>query len=372
MNENILIVEDNEFVQKNLVRLLKKENYNVAVAENGAIALNLLQSFKPDLIISDIMMPVMDGYKLFQHIQQDYYLKNTPFIFLTSKNEQKDIRLAKRMGADDYLVKPYDGEDVLITVRSRLDKFKSIRENIRKEVEDLKQEILFKLSHEIRTPIAVVKGVSELITSSKNLRVEDLHQMAQLLNHGSRRLERLIDKFLTVKHLAEILQNPEKKALYQSQLFQISTALEESIRVSFDSMLLNYNIDLKINWNDTRRNLYPIYHSHLKSIISELLENAIKFSVECNEVRLALNNDTTGLTIEISDTGIGVPESEIPKLFTKFYQYNREKMEQQGAGLGLTIVQSIVNLYNGTIHFQSNVGQGTTVQVRIETQKSAV
>ena len=367
MNENILIVEDNEFVQKNLVRLLKLEHYNVAVAENGEIALNVLERFKPDLIISDIMMPVMDGYKLYHHLQQNYYLKNTPFIFLTSKNDQKDIRFAKKLGADDYIVKPYEGEDVLITVRSRLNKFKSIREDIRQEVEELKQEILFKLSHEIRTPIAVVKGVSELISSSKNLALEDLHQMAQILNHGSSRLEKLINKFLTVKQLAEILQDPQKSELYQSQYFEISSSMEDNLRDTFESLLTNNNVALTIHWNDKGHPLYPIFHNHLKSILCELLENAIKFSAEGREVELSVQNSSKGLTIEITDHGIGVPEDEIPKLFTKFYQYNRKKMEQQGVGLGLTIIQSIVNLYDGVIEFRSEVGKGTTIRIHFET-----
>ncbi|MFZ5517359.1 MAG: hybrid sensor histidine kinase/response regulator [Candidatus Zhuqueibacterota bacterium] len=366
MNENILIVEDNEFVQKNLVRLLKLEHYHVAVADNGEIALRVMQHFTPDLILSDIMMPVMDGYELFEHLQQNFDLKNTPFIFLTSKSDQQDIRLAKRLGADDYIIKPYDSEDVLITIRARLDKFRSIRENFQKEVEELKQEILFKLSHEIRTPIAVVKGVSELISSSKNMSIDDLHQMAQILSHGSNRLEKLINKFLTVKSLAEILQEPGKRQLYQSQQFEISSGLESSLRDSFEAALQEYSIDLKISWEDRHQSLYPIFHNHLKSILSELLENAIKFSANGGLVELSILNSSGGLTIDITDQGIGVPESEIPKLYTKFYQYNRQKMEQQGAGLGLTIVQSIVNLYNGQIEFRSEVGVGTRVRIVIK------
>lgn len=363
MNENILIVEDNEFVLKNLVRLLKLERYNVTGAENGEIALRMIHGFKPDLIISDIMMPVLDGYKLYQQLQRDTYFRNTPFIFLTSKSEQNDIRFAKKLGADDYIVKPYDSEEVLIAVRSRLDKFNSIRESIRSEVEELKQEILFKLSHEIRTPIAVVKGVSELIASSKHLALQDLHQMAQILNHGSSRLERLINKFLTVEHLSEILQNKQKRELYKSQFFEIPTDMKETLRDSFESQLASQNLSMRIEWNSNGNHLYPVYPNHLKSIISELMENAIKFSVEGNEVVLRVDNSSEGLSVEMTDYGIGVPANEIPKLFTKFYQYNRQKMEQQGAGLGLTIVQSIINLYNGDIEFRSEVGKGTTVRI---------
>jgi len=366
LNENILIVEDNEFVQRNLVRLLKLEHYNVAVADNGEIALRVMQHFTPDLIVSDIMMPVMDGYELYERLQREFNLKNTPFIFLTSKSDQQDIRFAKRMGADDYIVKPYSSEDVLITIRSRLDKFRSIRENVQKEVEELKQDILFKLSHEIRTPIAVIKGVSELISSSKNMSIDDLHQMAQILSHGSNRLEKLINKFLTVKGLAEILQEPGKRQLYQFQQFEISSSLEDTLRDSFEEMLQENNVILKISWEDRHQSLYPIFHNHLKSILFELLENAIKFSYNGGVVELSVLNSNGGLTINISDQGIGVPESEIPNLYTKFYQYNRQKMEQQGAGLGLTIVQSIVTLYNGQIEFRSEVGTGTRIRIVIK------
>ena len=120
MKEMILVVEDNPDMTAALKLALEMEGYQVLTAANGLEALQILERMTPDLILADIMMPRMDGYELYQTTHQEERWLSIPFIFLTAKTDKKDIRLGKEMGADDYLVKPVEKEDLTAAVRGKL------------------------------------------------------------------------------------------------------------------------------------------------------------------------------------------------------------------------------------------------------------
>lgn len=112
MQTTILFVEDNRDLRKNAALVLELEGYKVQVARDGREALDYLENgLIPDLIVSDIMMPRMDGYAFFEAVRQIPYLKAVPFIFLTARGSRRDISTGRMLGADDYLVKPFDPED---------------------------------------------------------------------------------------------------------------------------------------------------------------------------------------------------------------------------------------------------------------------
>ena len=113
MKYKILLVEDNEPIRENTIELLELSNYDVVTACNGKEGLGIAMQQSPDLILCDIRMPVMDGYHLLEHIRQQPSLSNSRFVFFTAKNKKKDIDVALKMGADDYIVKPFTGDELL-------------------------------------------------------------------------------------------------------------------------------------------------------------------------------------------------------------------------------------------------------------------
>jgi putative two-component system response regulator len=118
--ETILLVEDSEVLRHGLKSLLEQENYAVVTGGNGVEALEQLQSVTPDLILADILMPEMDGYALFEAIRSRPEWISIPFIFLTARRERRHILAGKRLGAEDYLLKPIAPDDLLTAIRSRL------------------------------------------------------------------------------------------------------------------------------------------------------------------------------------------------------------------------------------------------------------
>ncbi len=135
MMKKILLIEDNDDIRNNTAEILELSNYKVIVAENGKVGVEKAIEHTPDLIICDIMMPVLDGYGVLHAVQKNDGIKNTPFIFLTAKTERNDFRRGMELGADDYITKPFDGTELLNAVAGRLKRFDLLREDMSSGIE---------------------------------------------------------------------------------------------------------------------------------------------------------------------------------------------------------------------------------------------
>jgi CRP-like cAMP-binding protein len=135
--KKILLIEDNDDIRENTAEILGLANYEVTTAANGKIGVELALQLIPDLIVCDIMMPVLDGYGVLHAVQKNETIKNTPFIFLTAKTERNDFRKGMEQGADDYITKPFDGTELLNAIDSRLKKIEVLKQHLNPTIEDL-------------------------------------------------------------------------------------------------------------------------------------------------------------------------------------------------------------------------------------------
>ena len=135
--KKILLIEDNDLIRENTAEILELANYKVITAANGKIGVEQALQQTPDLIICDIMMPVLDGYGVLHAVQKNETIKNTPFIFLTAKTERNDFRKGMESGADDYITKPFDGTELLNAVDIRLKKNELLRQQLNPTIEGL-------------------------------------------------------------------------------------------------------------------------------------------------------------------------------------------------------------------------------------------
>ncbi|MBC9912051.1 response regulator [Chitinophaga varians] len=126
--EKILLIEDNKDIRDNLAEILELANYHVLTASNGKEGVTIALEQQPDLIVCDIMMPVLDGYGVLHMLHKNESLRPIPFIFLTAKTERTDVRKGMEMGADDYITKPFEGAELLSAIESRLRRCAEIRQ----------------------------------------------------------------------------------------------------------------------------------------------------------------------------------------------------------------------------------------------------
>ncbi|MBN2757043.1 MAG: response regulator, partial [Bacteroidales bacterium] len=147
--KTILVVEDTLAIREEICDILKMENFNVLEAKNGLEGLHIAKENIPDLILSDILMPVLDGFQFIKELKKYAATENIPVIFLSAKANKDDIREGMNLGADDYLTKPLSPDDLLISINNKLEK----QERFDKKMQNLRENISNFLPHELRTPL---------------------------------------------------------------------------------------------------------------------------------------------------------------------------------------------------------------------------
>lgn len=358
--QRILVVEDDEAMAGGISDVLELAGYEVQAAHNGRDGLALVEGWKPDLIVSDIMMPEMDGYDLFKGVRARAELISVPFIFLTAKGQKVDIRLGKTLGAEDYLVKPFDWEDLLVAVKSRLERFEAIRTASESEIATLKNRILNTLSHEFRTPLTYITGYADLL-QDKDLTPDELQQFLKRLQSGSMRLSRLVEDFLFLVSL----QSGEAEMAYKLQRdhFAEWSTLVNRVLANYADKAAARRVTFSSNVaaNIPRTMLHAAY---IESAISRLVDNAVKFTLgKPGLVHVDVSVKDGGAQVAVSDPGIGIAAEHLPTIFEPFHQIDREMHEQQGAGVGLAIVKGIAELHGGKVEVKSVLGEGSTFTI---------
>ncbi len=371
-NKKILAVEDHELLLLAIRDILQAEGYEVVTAVDGVDALEKLQTFTPDLIVADISMPRMDGYRFFEEVHKRPMWVPIPFIFLTARAEQEDRLRGKAMGAEDYLVKPFDPQELLIVVKSRIGRAQAIREASEIEFDELKRRIITLLSHELRTPLTSVYGYTELaLEEAANLPAGDFQQFLVGIKRGADRLTKMVEDLLLVVRLesGELQREFELLGAVEHELARLirSSATAEAGRIA------NRGVVLEL---DVPEDLPPVavHEYFLTDALARLIDNAAKFSRgETKRIRVTAKADGGAVIIGVQDWGVGISETKIDSLFETFGQVDRDKLEQQGAGLGLVITQALVASMGGTIRIESSQGpdSGTTVTIALPIVKDA-
>jgi signal transduction histidine kinase len=356
MAEQILIVEDDLAMSSGIRDVLEMNGYRVQLAENGVEGLKTLENFRPDLIISDIMMPEMDGFEFLEQVRRQPRWAAVPFIFLTAKGQRPDIRAGKQLGADDYLVKSVDLEDLLVVVRAKLDRALTIRQQGRREMDDLKRNLLNMLSHEFRTPLTYITGYVDLIQEG-DWSAEELQKFLGRIKGGSIRLNRLVEDFLLLVRFETddarqaYLMDKAPFNNWSSLLARVFDHLHEAAAARQVTLLREVEPDLPP---------VDVHESYLENALVRLVDNGIKFSKPSGgHVWGTVKVEGERVRCTVKDDGIGIPASEVEKVFDRFHQINRQRIEQQGAGIGLAIVKNVADLHQGEVGCASAEGVGS-------------
>jgi len=352
--------------------ILEIQGYHVLTASNGTEGLTVLRGCDrlPDLIVSDIMMPGMDGYKFLEQVRQENQWMSIPFIFLTAKSEKNDVRAGKLMGADDYLTKPFEAADLEVVVASKLKRRREIDQVRDGEVSDIKKRILTILHHEFRTPMTYVVAYSDLLQREfSDLSREEMQEFLNGISSGADRLRRLVENFILLVDLdageATNTYNWRKRTIKDLTPI-ISQAIEEE-----QAYATKRGVEILVRPPASPLPAIVGDVEYLKAAIARLVDNAIKFSEKPNSVVQITSYTRNGsVWISVLDHGRGIPASALDSIFDVFYQYNRHLYEDQGAGAGLSIVRRIVELHQGTVRVNSHLGEGSEFLIGIPVAES--
>lgn len=160
----ILVVDDDANLAKSISDIFEVMGYDVQTAHNGLEGWRLVQLEIPDIIVSDIQMPGMNGYELLQAVRNDQATETMPFVFLTARSEREHLRQGMVLGADDFVSKPFSLKEIVESVESTLNKHQRIYAKHESTISSLRKNITYALPHELRTPLQSILGFAELMT----------------------------------------------------------------------------------------------------------------------------------------------------------------------------------------------------------------
>ncbi|MEI7829666.1 MAG: response regulator [Prolixibacteraceae bacterium] len=352
----ILVIEDETLLRQGVSEILTYEGFEVLEAQNGERGIVAAFQYSPDLILCDIMMPVMDGYEVLYQLRNNDSTKLIPFIFMTALAERSDLRSGMELGSDDYITKPYTREELLTAVHTQLRKSTDKHEMTELKLNELRKNIIRHLPHELRTPLNGILGFGELLMNySETVTHEELPLIGKNIYESAIRLNRLTQNYLTymqlelgsgIQFIENTLQNPDRICEKKSK-----------------EMALPYNRvdDLELNLS---RGAACIGETEFIKIVEELTDNAFKFSSMGKKVIVSCETKDGKFILKVKDHGRGIIVSDISRIGA-FMQFDRKKFEQQGSGLGLIITKRLVELFKGELKIESTVGESTTIVVTL-------
>ena len=357
---SILVVDDNPLILKVVQNLLASCDYRVATARNGEEALQALNQSPCDVIVCDVMMPRMDGYELHDIIRDNPNFSHIPFVFLTALDDFNEIRRGKEIGADDYLTKPFSPEELLAVVKGKLSRGKELKSVSDKKFDAYKKRVIHTLSHEFRTPLVAINTGTELLIEQGNAIDNSRAQnLLQAIQRGGHRLERLVNDFMVLQQIEAGVA--ERMFASRAEARAISTVVR-SVIDSMEDEFENEGFDIRLHDECSDVQVY-IYEAQILDILYRIISNAIKFSSSQLVVDVNMIVRGNDCWTEVLDRGQGIDVAYIQEAIDVFGQINREKLEQQGGGLGLAIASRYASIHNGRLEFANRNGGGSVVSL---------
>lgn len=364
----ILIVDD---VMSNVLLLkvlLTNEKFAIATASNGRQALEQVEKENPDLVLLDVMMPDMSGFEVAQHLKSNPNTADIPIIFLTALNSTADIVKGFQVGANDFISKPFNKEELIIRVTYQIS-LVAAKRLILSKTEELQRTIAGRdklysvIAHDLRSPMGSIKMVLNMLIlnlPSEKIGAE-MYELLTMANQTTEDVFSLLDNLLKwtksqIGKLNVVYQDVDLVEVTDGviEIFSMVASLKKiKIReMKPEKMMVNADIDM------------------LKTVVRNLLSNAIKFSKENSEVLVKMEEVDGMAVVSVQDYGCGISEEGQKKLLhtdTHFSTFGTNN--EEGSGLGLLLCKDFVVKNGGKLWFTSKEGEGSIFSFSIPVKK---
>jgi signal transduction histidine kinase len=369
---HILIVEDEKVVRHVCQLSLEKDGYDLTLAEHGLKALELLHQGKNfDIVLTDLKMPALDGMALLKAVKRDY--AHIEVIIMTGFATIESAIEAMKHGAYDFIMKPIKTEQIRMVVNKCYEKIKLSHENITlreanaklQELQEMKEKFIAITSHELRTPVSHLKGYLNIITDSsfETLNEHDKKDCLRVMQNAIFDLEQIVTNMYDVLNLEQDAEFLRKEQVNLNDL--VSQVAQEFQRAARERQMHLYAQPF------LRDAEVYVDRVKVKGMIAELTQNALKFTPNGGNIHFSIHEEGDFFLVNVQDSGVGIAESELGKIFEKFYEVQNTDYHSSsksgfmggGMGLGLSLARAIAQAHGGGIRVSSELNKGSLFQI---------
>jgi len=367
----IFVIDDEPDNFDVIETFLSDADYQLNYAASGQEALMLLNTFSPDLILIDVMMPGLDGIEVCQQLKASSQWQAIPIIMVTALTSKEDLSRCLEAGADDFISKPVNRFELRARVKSmlrikqqydRIQEFSVIQRDtiniLGQNLEELTGNLAFSLSHELNTPLNGIIGVIEVLKDNiQDMEITEVREILSWADQSANRLNELTKKFLLYLQLEITVSQQKDLGAAQTQF----SAADIKMALAIHAKSYERNEDLKFELEEANLSLPEKY---LSILLKELVDNALKYSACGTEIQIKSQIIDGMLNISIHDWGRGMTAYQISRI-DAFRQFERKEHQQPGIGIGLKIVMKIVQLAGGHFSIQSVYKRETKVTISL-------
>ena len=357
-SSRILIVDDYPDNVEILENILCKD-YQVATANSGEEALALAPNFRPDLILLDVMMPGIDGYDSCRQLRALKSLQHTKIVMVSAKAMASERLKGYEAGADDYITKPFDVEELRAKVRVYL-RLKTLE-----ELHQLKTDVLNLLNHETITPLNGILGLATLMQDCLDMVPEERFELLDMIRQNAIRLNTLYTKVRKLATLRNGRRNLDKSDCTLTDLNILVRQAAETMELQATAKHIELSLTCMEPTIVCMENvMMQLDTKHIQDTILALLDNAIQVTPCAGRVDVRVWQDHTQICIAVVDQGPGISPEFLPHIFTPFFQPDIDH-HNVGHGLSLAVARAVVEAHNGAIDVESELDEGAKFTVRL-------
>ena len=363
----ILIVDD---VMSNVLLLkilLTNEKYQVCTANCGNMCIEQAKAEKPDLILLDVMMPDISGFDAAQILKKDPETAHIPIIFLTALNNPSDLVHGFQVGANDFLTKPFNKEELVVRVFHQI-KLVAATRIIEHQNEELRATISNRdkmysvIAHDLRSPMASIRMVLNLVVNamSPDIIGPELFELLDKANRESEDVHDLLDNLL------KWTKSQTGRLNVVRQDLDLNDIIPGVVDI-FELIAQTKKIDLKYQGSSNPVVVYAD-NDMLKTVVRNFLSNAIKFSPENSSIEITLSEEGDFAKVSVRDHGVGIAPDRIDSIFKKG-ETTYGTGGEEGSGLGLQLCADFARKIDGDVMVESTLGEGSTFSVLVPLKK---
>ena len=363
----ILIVDDVVSNVLLLKILLTNEKYQVCTANCGNMAIEQAKAEKPDLILLDVMMPDITGFDAAQILKKDPETAHIPIIFLTALNNPSDLVHGFQVGANDFLTKPFNKEELVVRVFHQIKLVAATRIIERQNAElratiGNRDKMYSVIAHDLRSPMASIRMVLNLVAASASPELigQEMYDLLDKANEESEDVHDLLDNLL------KWTKSQTGRLTVVRQDLDLNDIIPGVVDI-FEMIAQNKHI--KLNYQTSASSvIVTADNDMLKTVVRNFMSNAIKFTPENGSIDIILSTEGDYAKVSVRDHGVGIAPERLSSIFNKG-ETTYGTGGEEGSGLGLQLCQDFATKNGGNCTVESVLGEGSTFSVLVPLKK---